>query len=180
MHVVEDNIAGDKSPLPREPKHGVCIGIALEILKDLYFRILKLNKVIFVPADGNHMGCCVRAQKTFPFVYFLLIDLVDSIHDVGIRQYPYSRIRFLEHLQTEKMIPVLMSDVDDRQRFMGCLDCLQYLFSIRFCQLCVNQYHLVAALDDDGVSPELIAGGCNYRNRECLLAVCKRRLCESE
>src|ERR1700676_4678713 len=117
MEVVEDNITSDKGPLSGKPKHRVCIGVALEILEDPYVGILKSNKVFVVLADGNHMGSGVRAQEAFPLVYFLLIDFVDSIDDVGVREYPHSRIRGFKHLQTKKMVGMFMSDVDDRQRF---------------------------------------------------------------
>jgi hypothetical protein len=48
-----------------------------------------------------------------PFIYFLLIDFVDSIHYVGIRKNTRRRRRF-KNLPTKKMGGMLMSDVDNR------------------------------------------------------------------
>src|SRR5258708_5841627 len=97
-----------------KPKHAVFISIALDALYDLQSGIIKLDKVIVVLADGNDMGSGPRAQDTFPFIYFRLIDVVDSIRYVGIRQNSRPRIRVLKNLETKKMVGMLMSDVDNR------------------------------------------------------------------
>jgi len=61
VHVIKENVTSDKSSLPRKPKHGDIVGIALDVLKDLYFGIFKSDKVIVVLADSNGMGSCTRA-----------------------------------------------------------------------------------------------------------------------
>src|SRR4029077_20904365 len=130
---------------------------------------VKLDKVGIELADHNNVRGGTRAQDVLPFVQFPLIDLVDSIYYRRIRNNSRSRICPPKDLQTEKMIGVLMGDVDKRQRLLSLLDFLQYFFSTGFCQLPIDQHHLMFSLDNDGVGPELIVGRGEHLDGKAVL-----------
>jgi hypothetical protein len=142
--------------------------------------MFKSDEGFVVLADSNGMGSCVRAQDAFPLVYLLLINIVDTVDDIGTRENSHRRIGFFENLQPQKVIGMLMSDVDNRQRFLGGFEVLQYLFGIGLGQLRVNQHHLMGALNDGGVGPKLIVGGRNDLKCEVLPVFRKRRLRETQ
>jgi hypothetical protein len=50
----------------------------------------------------------------------------------------HSRVCLFKNLQTKKMIRVLMSNVDNRQRFLSFFDFPQYSFSVGLCQLRID------------------------------------------
>ena len=89
-----------------------------------YSRALKFNKVAVEFADSNNVRGCAGAQDLFPFIYFLLIDLVDSIYYRRVRNNSHPRICLLKDLQTKKMVGVLMGNVDNRQRLFSPFDFL--------------------------------------------------------
>src|SRR6266850_186647 len=60
VHAVKDNVAGDKSFLPRKPKHAVFISVALNALHDLDSGIVESDKVVVVLADRIARHQCRR------------------------------------------------------------------------------------------------------------------------
>src|SRR6266403_3676958 len=97
--------------------------------------IFELSNLIKSPSNFSMATTreVAPAQDRFPFIYFLLIDLVDSVHYRRIRNNPHSRVCLSKNLQTKKMIGVLMGNVDKRQWLFGLFDFLHYPFSIGFC-----------------------------------------------
>ena len=63
-------------------------------------------------------------QNLFPFIYFRLIDRVDSVYYRRIGSNPHAGVCLLKNLEAKKMIGVLMGDVDDRQWLFSLFDFL--------------------------------------------------------
>src|ERR1700726_1768576 len=116
MHVVEQDVASNENFLPRNPQHRVFIGIALDVLEDLKFGAVKINDVAVEFADGNNVRGCTCTQDLLPFIYLLLIDLVDPIYYRRTRNDSNPRICLLKDLQAKKMVGVLMGNVDNGER----------------------------------------------------------------
>src|SRR5258705_13395788 len=114
MHVIEEDVTRNERPLPRKPQHRVLIGIAPDVLEDFDPGVFKYDEVIVIRADRNGVGSRTRTQDAFPFVYFVLIDSVDSTYYVGIRKNPDARVGLFKDLQPKKMVGMLVSDVDNR------------------------------------------------------------------
>src|SRR6267143_2733680 len=93
-------------------------------LRTSIFESLKFYKVAVEFFDSNSVRGCTCAQDFFPFIYFLLIDLVDAIHYRRSRNDSHSRICLLKSLQTEKMIGMRMGNVDDRKELFSFFDFL--------------------------------------------------------
>src|ERR1700686_4601709 len=124
MHVVEQDIASNENSLPRNPKHRVFIGVALDVFKDLNFCALQFNDVAVEFADGNNVSGCTGAKYLLPLIYFPLIDLVDPIYYRRTCNDSDPRICLLKDLQAKKMVGVLMGNVDNGQRLFSLLDVL--------------------------------------------------------
>src|SRR6185503_19271745 len=122
MHVVEHDIATNENSLSRNPQHRVFIGVALDVLENLYVGAVKCNRGAVEWLDRHNVSGCTRSQELFPFIEFLLIHLVDSGCHRRSRDDSHAWVCAPEHLQTEKMIGVLMSNVDKRERLVGFSD----------------------------------------------------------
>src|ERR1700680_3800512 len=108
MHVVEQDVASNENSLPGNPKHRVFIGVALDVFKDLNLCALKFNDVAVEFADGNNVRGCTWAKDLLPFIYFLLIDLVDPISYRSTRNDSDPRICLLKDLKAKEMVWMLM------------------------------------------------------------------------
>src|SRR4029077_15042269 len=124
VHVIEHDVAGNENSLPGNPKHRVFIGVTSDVFEDLYFGAVEVDNVGIEPADRNNLRGGTRAQELSPFFYFLLIDLVDSIYYRRIRDNSHPRICLVKDLQTEKMIGVLMRNVDKGEWLSSLFDFL--------------------------------------------------------
>src|SRR6267143_6209524 len=102
-------------------------------LRTSIFESLKFYKVAVEFFDSNSVRGCTCAQDFFPFIYFLLIDDVDSIDYRRSGNDSHSRICLLKNLQTKKVIGMRMGNVDSGQRLLSFFDLLQYFFSTGFC-----------------------------------------------
>jgi len=129
------------------------------VLEDLDPRAFEFDEVAVESADRNGVRGRACSEDLLPLLDLLWIDPVDSIHDHGIRENSHPRICLLEDLQAEKMIGMLMGDVNRGQRLFGLFDLLQHFLSAGLRQLRVHQHHCVRTLDDGRVGPELIVRG---------------------
>jgi hypothetical protein len=127
MHVVEQDVASNENSLPRNPKHRVFIGVALDVFKDLNLCALKFNGVAVEFADGNNVRGCTWAKDLLPLIYFPLIDLVDPIYYRRTRNDSDPRICLRKDLQAKKMVGVLMGNVDNGEGLFGLFDFLVIL-----------------------------------------------------